>query len=403
MPDFIKTDKKKSCFGCRACEQICPNRSVSMLEDEEGFIYPHVNESLCTGCGLCVRHCPQLKDVVFSGHSDTPKVFAAKLKNSEILLRSSSGGMFSAIAETVIENGGVVFGCAFDNNLTARHICADKKEALASLRGSKYVASDLNNTYIQALNYLKQGQRVFYTGTPCQIAGLKAFLGRDYENLLTADLICHGVPSQKLFSKYLDWLKVKLGGQIIAFDFRNKEKRGWGFCCKVETAAKARHLNAEFDPYYSAFLEAKTYRYSCYSCKYAKTAREGDLTIADYWGIEFFHPGFYSKKGVSLLLVNSLKGQKMFEALKDKADCIPSKLEYAVYNNVNLTGPSKMPSSRTAIYKEIDALDFGLYARKYLKPSNKLKAVIKTIIPQPFRLMLKKLLFKISFSRGKIN
>ncbi|PYG86559.1 4Fe-4S dicluster protein [Ruminiclostridium sufflavum DSM 19573] len=396
MPAFIKIDKKEDCYGCRVCEQICPHNCISVSEDAEGFKYPAVDENLCTECGICIKHCPKINNTIFEeSQLKEPEVFAAKLKNEQVLLKSSSGGMFSAIAELVIEKGGVVFGCALDKDFIAKHICVENKVDLEGLRGSKYVQSDLNSSYLKARDYLMQGRLVFYTGTPCQISGLKAFLGKDCENLITADLICHGTPSQKLFSKYLDWLQNNLGEQLLTYEFRNKDKMGWGLCYKAATRTKTKYSHGDFDPYYSAFLKAKTYRYTCYSCKYATTVREGDFTLADYWGIELCHSKFYSSKGVSLLLINSLKGQVFFEELKGRIDYIPSKLEYAKMKNGNLEHPAKKPYIRDFIYKELDSMDFDTYLERNLKLDSKFRVGIKLIVPIPIKIALKKLLYKI--------
>ncbi len=396
MIAFMKIDKKEDCYGCRACEQICPNDCISMIEDAEGFIYPFVDENKCNECGLCVKHCPKTNNTIFDGSQlKEPEVFAAKLKNEQVLLRSSSGGMFSAIAELVIEKGGVVFGCALDKNLIAKHICVENKADLEGLRGSKYVQSDLNSSYLKARDYLIEGRRVFFTGTPCQISGLKAFLGKGSNNLLTADLVCHGTPSQKLFSKYLDWLQNKLGEQILTYEFRNKDRIGWGLGYKAATRTKSKYSHGDFDPYYSAFLKAETYRYTCYSCKYATTVREGDFTLADYWGIDLCHSKFYTNKGVSLLLINSLKGQDFFEELKEKIDYIPSKLEYAKINNGNLERPSKKPYIRDFIYTEINKMGFDNYLKRNFKLSSKFKVGVKLFVPEPIKIALKRLLYKI--------
>ncbi|SCN26551.1 Periplasmic [Fe] hydrogenase large subunit [Clostridium sp. N3C] len=413
MKNHIDITNKTKCCGCRACEQKCPNKCITMIEDNEGFFYPYVNEEKCIKCEVCIKHCPQLNNTIFDNQLKNPEVYAAKIKKENILMKSSSGGMFSAIAERVIDKGGVVFGCAFDENLIAQHIAVQNKDDLKLLRGSKYVASNLNNTYIQARNYLESGKIVFYTGLPCHIAGLKGFLGKTYDNLITADLICHGTPSQKLFSKYIKWIEKKYSkkafskvnnnledANVYSYDFRNKETKGWRCGNNKIVFGNARKTIvirpiSLIDPYFSSFLTSKTYRPSCYSCKYACETREGDFTFADYWGIELFHPEFYSPKGVSLLLINTQKGKSFFKEFKDDIDYILSDIKYAIQRNGHLNKPAERPKIRDIIYDEIDTLNFEEYAKKYLYPNGKLGLWIKYMLPENIKIKIKQILYKV--------
>ena len=197
-----------------------------MIEDEEGFRFPQVNGDLCIDCGLCTRRCPQLNTLPESDRLPSPEVFAAYAKDGDTVMSSSSGGLFTVLAEQVLKEGGVVFGAAYMENFEVCHVCVSRREDLEKLRRSKYVASDPGDTFRQVKELLSEGRRVLYTGCPCQIAGLRAYLNKDYDNLLTADIICHGTPSQKLFNKYLGWLKNKMGGEIQELNFRSK-KKGW--------------------------------------------------------------------------------------------------------------------------------------------------------------------------------
>lgn len=227
MNVYLTTGEKIYCSGCRSCEQVCTQNCVTIEYDNEGFLYPTISKEKCINCGLCIRSCPASKAVVTKSNLNNPVVYAAWNKVNNILNESSSGGVFSAIASYILKNNGVVFGCSLEDNLVAKHIGIRNEVELYKLRGSKYVQSDTQDTFKQVRNILKEGKQVFYTGTPCQIAGLKSFLARPYDNLITADLICHGVPSPKVFKEYLNMLEKKHGGKVVYFKFRDKEKYGW--------------------------------------------------------------------------------------------------------------------------------------------------------------------------------
>ncbi len=395
MKNNIQVLKKNSCYGCRSCEQVCPKKCIQMREDNEGFLYPLADNIICSSCGVCTKHCPGLTDTNISTEY-TQKVYAAKHVDKQVLNNSSSGGVFSAIAEKVINNGGVIFGCELDSSLKVRHTCVDSYDGLKKLRGSKYVASDLEDSFKEAKKILDTGRHVLFSGCPCHIAGLKAFLNKDYVNLYTCDLICHGTPSPKLFKKYIDYLQDKHKMKITNYEFRNKEKKGWGMNIKIslsnEETSKVSRPICLLDPYYSSFLSAQTYRPSCYSCKYTQISREGDFTLGDYWGIERFHPEIYSPQGVSVLLVNSRKGHELFNSIRENLIYIPSSVEKAQVKNGNLNKPSPRPKERGYIYNDIDNLDFYIYSQKYLNSGNRIISFIKYILPQSLKIKLKKYL-----------
>ena len=282
----------KNCTGCSACLQKCPKQCISMIANEEGFLYPVIDEKKCINCGLCTKVCPQLKKIKEES-TEYPKAYAMRNKNTEELKQSSSGGIFKVLANYVLENDGVVFGVAYDENLNVNHIKVKDKEKLKLLQGSKYVQSNINNTYKEAEKELKKNKIVLFSGTPCQIAGLNSFLMKYYDNLITCDLVCHGVPSQKLFKKYIEFLSEKFKSKVVKYNFRSKNKKGWGLVSQVETKdGKIRFVEPDFDPYYSNFLSSNTYRESCYKCYYSNCNRVSNITLADYWGINRIHPKF---------------------------------------------------------------------------------------------------------------
>lgn len=383
---------KNNCTGCRMCEQICPVKAIEMVENKEGFIEPKVNEEKCINCGLCFKRCPQLNDVK-NNRLDEIKVYAAKNKNIEEQKESSSGGIFSILANYVLENNGIVYGCAFNSNLIAEQISIESKEELYKLRGSKYVQSNTQNTFTEAKKDLENNRLVLYSGTPCQIAGLKAFLNKDYDNLITVDLVCHGVPSPKLFKKYLEYLEKKYKSRVINYEFRNKEKNGWGLTSKVVfDNGKKIYINANLDAYYKSFLKSYTYREVCYNCKYANSNRISDITLADYWGIQKQIPEFYDKQGISAMLINTKKGFEFFKQLKQNMIAKESNIYSVIKENHNLEYPSERVNLRENVYQNIDEKKFENYIKEDLKYKKELKDQIKKFIPTNIKKIIKKIL-----------
>lgn len=383
---MIITDQ---CTGCRTCEQVCPKHCITMHENSEGFLQPEVDEMRCVECGLCKKKCPQNIEHPLNFEQ---KVYAVRLRDEKALMKSSSGGAFWAMAQVVIDHHGVVFGAAYTKEFSIVHVKAENYEDLRKMQGSKYVQSDTADTYAECKKELDAGRWVLYTGTPCQIAGLRSYLSKDYSNLITVDLICHGVPSPKLFKKYLSWLSGKYGEPVLEYDFRTKENVGWGLEYRAKTKTKTQFLSGGLDPYYNKFLSGSIYRMCCYSCKYANMNRVGDITIGDYWGIEKYHPEFYDKKGVSVIILNTVNGEGFFEKIKNHYDYIESNIPNAMAENKNLSKPTPMPSERVDIYKEIDTLSTTNYFASYFQipMKRRLKAMIKKMLPQKMILMLKR-------------
>ena len=327
---------------------------------------------------MCQKVCPAIN---FKSNIDAgfPVAYAVKNKDNNDLIHSSSGGMFSVLAKMVLQNNGVVYGAAYDKNNKVIHIGIDSEKELKKLQGSKYVQSDINNSYINVERNLKSGKLVLFTGTPCQIKGLKNFLIRDYDNLITCDLVCHGVPSQKLFAKYIDYLEKKYKRKIKSYNFRSKERNGWGLTAKVVFKNKTfKFINSDFDPYYSNFLNCNTYRLSCYNCEFACLNRTSDITLADYWGVLQFHSDFYSKDGVSLVLINSKKGKDIFNKVKDKIEYIDTGISNAIQKNKNLIKSSTRTGVRSIIYNGINSNPNFIKSR--LKVKITLKKVAKLFI-----------------------
>lgn len=385
-------NQKKQCTGCRACEQLCPKNAIHMVEDEEGFLTPEVDHNLCINCGICANKCPQLRNIEKKVEQEC---YAAKIKDKETLMNSSSGGIFSVLANHVLKQNGKVYGAIFTEDLQIEHIGIDKISEMKKLRGSKYVQSNTKNTFSEVKQDLENGKKVLYSGTPCQIAGLKNYLGKKYENLFTVDIVCHGVPSPQLFKKYINNIEDKYKGKITNFSFREKEKRGWGLNLKIQLDnGKVIQKFADLDPYYKSFLAGDIYRESCYECKYANNNRVGDITLADYWGIEYEHPEFIDNNGISAVMVQTKKGKNMWKEIEEEIESIPTTIEKIAKHNHNLKQPTKRKSIRNNVYKGLENKEFNKYCKENLYFKKKLKDRIKSLISEESKRKLKKMLKK---------
>lgn len=303
------------CTGCTACKVACPKQAIGMMADKEGFLRPHIDATKCIQCHACERACP----VLHPGDPDeTPTCYAARTKDDALRLASSSGGLFTELARPILAKGGVVFGCVWEKPaLVAIHAKAETEDALAEMRGSKYVQSDLRDTYREVKVALEKGRDVLFSGTPCQIAGLKRYLGKVYDHLLTVEIICHGAPSPDVFKTYKQELAKRFGDFPVNITFRNKDP-SWKQCSLVSTYTDARaHREDLYDnPYVKAFLRDLCLRPSCYDCQ-AKGGRSGaDITIADFWGIEKVCPALDDDRGTSAVLLHTQKGLHTWEALQ---------------------------------------------------------------------------------------
>lgn len=326
---------KKNCSGCTACLHACPNSSIVMAADEQGFLYPKVNESSCTKCGACVAVCP-FKDSRPNDKIDISDqlVYALKHRDQGIRYASTSGGAFSAISAHFLEMGGVVYGAAFNEALQVLHVRCTTTSERDSLRGSKYVQSVLGNTFSYIREDLESGRQVLFTGTPCQVAGLYAYLGKDYQKLFCCDLVCHGVPSQLLFKEYLAYVEGKGRSKVTGIEFRNKS-RGWTeFSFVIHTENGETSVRFNDDPYCYLFSLNIMLRPACYTCKFANMHRVADITMGDFWGIEKSNPGFKDDMGVSLVLANTSKGRAVLRLIGDtilaigssRTDCLQPNL-----------------------------------------------------------------------------
>ena len=378
------------CTACRACEQLCTHGAISMVADDEGFLTAQIDPSLCVDCGLCTKRCPQNERDERKEKSEEPQTFAIRLRDDEILYRSASGGAFAGIAKAWIEDGGVVFGVVYDSEWRAHHVCSSTIDELMPILSSKYVQADTRDTYKEVKRLLADGRKVLYSGTACQIGGLKSYLGHHQYagQLLTIDLICHGVTSPLLFQQYIKWLSQQVGAPISEYDFRDK-RGGWGLGYKYKY--KYKYKSCTVDPYYMRFLEGEAYRECCYSCRYASVQRPGDLTIGDYWGIEREHPLFFNTKGVSCILINNAAGEAIWKRYGSLFYSQESTFGQVARHNHNLLRPTTRPALRNTIYKGIntDRDWFASHMAATFHPS--LLVRIKALMPMWVRLIVKRL------------
>lgn len=392
---MVEITNKKKCCGCTACAEICPKHCIEMKEDNEGFLYPFVDVEKCVNCGLCNKACPELN----VGRKIKPlKVWAAYSIDEEIRKNSSSGGIFFTVASHIIHKGGVVFGARYNEQWGVEFGKAETVEDLKPLMVSKYVQSNVGSAYIECKQLLKEGRPVFFTGTSCQIAGLRCFLGKEYDSLLTAEVVCHGVPSPRVWHMYLDEIRNEVKGVgvekgiIETISFRKKnpswDRFNFNVSFKGENASKKE---SGIDVYHMENIYMKGFVYnlilrpSCYECPF-KSGRSGaDLTIADYWGVKKFHPDFYDDKGTSIVMANTNKGKGVVDELKLRK--VESSYSKVRYSNPAIVKPHKPHVKRDVFFNSFrdkdsisDWIDECLIIPNWLKQKQHIDSIIDLII-----------------------
>lgn len=395
MVDII--DKSKCC-GCSACSQRCPKQCIKMKEDKEGFLYPSVDYNVCIKCGICIKVCPFLNE---TNNNYPIKCLAIKHPSHKIQLESSSGGAFSLIAEYVIkEYNGIVFGAKFDNNWEVKHDYTDNLEGLEPLRMSKYVQSNIGDCFKLVKKFLLNNIYVMFVGTPCQIKGLKLFLNKEYDNLFTVDFVCHGVPSPMIWRNYINHIIISNKATnsnkqniIKSIQFRNK-KHGWkNYHFEIMFNHNKKDRKTIFFPlkqdniineslkknvYLRGFIHDMYLRPSCYKCKCKDFSSGSDITLGDFWGVETLYPELYDKDGVSILTINTIKGEHLYHKLNTTS----SEIEY---EKIKLYNPS--------FYKSVDDYKYRTLFFK-LYPHIRFKLLVISIsiinkIDKIFKILLK--------------
>ena len=376
------------CTGCCACASACSAGAITMQEDSEGFRYPVVNAEACIGCLACERACPADAEELPTGKTEAYYAFA---KDAEICQSSSSGGVFTLLAQQILSRGGLVFGAGFDEAFRVCHQAIDNMTDLARLRTSKYVQSDLGTSFSEVKSSLQSGRPVLFSGTPCQIAALRQYLGKDYENLYTQDIICHGVPSPAVWTQYL--AQQHCGKKIKAINFRDKTL-GWNdFSMKIDYADGTSYRElATKDPFERAFLANLTLRPSCYQCQYKTVSRMSDLTLADYWGVELVHPELKEQQGVSLLLVHTEKGKRLLDEIAPDLTYGSTDLVCATTMNHATTHSVPWHPHREDFFAARQSEPYASLVERLLKPSaaQRMKKAIRRNGARVKRLIRKK-------------
>lgn len=348
-----------TCTGCSACVSVCPTGSISMKEDREGFLQPHIDAETCINCRKCEKTCPIVSPITIPTDFET-QAYAAINKDEAIRMRSSSGGIFHALAKWIIEQGGVVFGARFNDQWEVVHDYTETLEGIEPFMRSKYVQSRIGNTFKQAKRFLEQGRQVLFVGTPCQIGGLKAYMKKDYDNLLTIDFVCHGVPSPGVWKMYNhEYFK---NDELISFNFRDKSE-GWiSYQCIIESKTKTNIERKKLlqNDYFRGFRKEVYLRQSCYECNFRTYHRISDFTIADYWGVDQRCPSMYDNKGTSIVFGHTQFAQNVFKDLSDGLHAKVQSREDATWGNpgMDYENPERSPITRKLFYIAFHLLSF---------------------------------------------
>ena len=355
------------CTACAACVSVCPKQCISMREDREGFLQPKIDTTLCIECHRCEKVCPILNPIAIPNDFET-KAYAAINKDDEVRAQSSSGGVFFPLAQWVINQGGVVFGARWNEKWEVVHDYAEDIEGVKAFMRSKYVQSVVGDTLKQAKSFLEAGRWVLYSGTPCQIGGLKSYLGKEYEKLVTVDLICHGVPSPGVWRSYL---KDYFGKEkIVDINFRDK-RDGWlGFQCVTTTTTTTTYCEKQMEnPYFRGFLTNVYLRNSCYNCHFRQYHRTSDITLADYWGIEKICPDMHDNKGTSVVLAHTEKGENVLLTMSSDLHMIAQDYDAVVSCNKAMITDYDKPQGRSTYFSYFFYLGFR-YSRLVIRIGN---------------------------------
>lgn len=380
---------KKHCTSCTACSNTCPKQCITLQKNEDGFNYPRIDKSKCIECNLCENICP----VINNKHTNSKiKAYAVKNKNEEVRMESTSGGFFSLLADYVLENDGYVAGAAYDENFVVKHIIINDKSELYKLRGAKYSQSELGNIFFSIKKLLEDEKMVLFSGTSCQCEGLKAFLKKDYKNLITADLICHGVPSPEVWQKYIDYRSNKENDGIrpkkINMRCKNSGWSNYGYSTEFvyENGKRTLVLNSS-DLFMKAFVGNICLRESCSDCKVKRINRVTDFTLGDYWGIWNQYPEFDDNRGISAVFVHSDKGEELLNNLNGQLELIETDAENVYKENISFIESSKPHPDRNEFLERVTADNFEELIKKYfpVKESKidiitRIKRILKRVI-----------------------
>lgn len=398
------------CTGCGACYNICRFGAIKMVLNNEGFLEPKVDPEKCVNCGQCIAVCPANK---FSGprRNKIPKVYLSWVKNQRLRYKSSSGGAFVLFANYILDLGGKVYGAVYTKDFLVEIVSVGEKKGLKAMQGSKYVQSNTLKTFKQVEKDLKAKKNVLYAALPCQIAGLYAYLKRDYDKLYTLDLVCHGAPSVGLFENYLKHTEKELNDKISYINQKEPNKK-WtsliSFNIKIKTKLGMEvYRNFQNDPYINAFSKSLSFNKCCYGCKYASLPRVGDISLGDFGGLGvlYKYSGEDTSSGVSQVLVNSSKGENLFKEVRKNAYCQRRKLKECVSFNRNVWRPTKWNLKRDFFYEDFKKMSFEELDKKYMSGNFKSKIIgyVKLFIIKIFGgINVNKLMYLYSRVRGDV-
>lgn len=384
---MIDLKKKSDCCGCTACASICAKGAIKMKSDEEGFLYPICDISQCNDCHLCEKICPIIYRDNNTYHNRPLKILAVRNKEKEILYHSSSGGAFSALAEEILIKHGIIYGAEYNEKHIVIHSKETTKNGILKFRGSKYVQSNICGIYEEIKSYLHKGELVLFSGTPCQVEGLKCFLRKPYENLITVDILCHGVPSPKIFSDYIKFIKKYSIGHLKNIFMKDKTF-GWGYQ-NVRLYFKEGYT--EFNTPLSSLWNKIYYdhicnRPSCHNCKFTNLYRAGDITLGDFWNIEKSHKEFYSSLGVSLLMINTTKGESIWNNIKQNFAYIQSNINECMQPVLQYPQPESIEKEQ--FWKDYKKYGFEKVIRKRYRITN--YKLLKNILQQSINILRRK-------------
>lgn len=375
---MIQIENKTNCMSCAACYNICPTNAIKMVEDNEGFKYPQIDENKCIKCNLCEKVCPNINKIEKNENAKNPTVIAAWSKNNYVRLDSTSGGIFTELAKVLYKEDGYVCGAIYNEKWMVEHFISNDEKDIEKIRSSKYLQSDINDIYKKIKELLEQEKKVLICGSPCQISGLYSFLQKEYENLYTCDFICRGMNSPKIFKKYLENLELKYKSKVKKIKFKNK-KYGWhNFSTKIDFENKKSYIGGRYeDSYMVGYLRYNAFmRPSCYDCKFKGFPRVGDITVADFWGIENINSKLDNDKGTSMILLNSQKGTALFEKIKENINFEEIYSENVFNNNVCAKSSVEMTEAREKVFENIDKMSYKELSENFF-PTPNLKERIK--------------------------
>lgn len=379
---MIEIIDKSKCSGCAACANVCPRDCIEMSPDALGFLYPKVDSQVCIDCGLCAKICPVSNRNSFE-ENRIESAYATKNRDDDVRKNSSSGGVFSLLAQKVLDNGGVVYGAAFDEDCRVNHLSVSSKSDMLKLQGSKYVQSNIAFAYRDVEKDLKEGKQVLFTGTPCQVNGLNAYLRQEYDNLITQDLICHGVLSSVVFEKYLSYRAQKQGAKVQSMAFRDKTN-GWkDYAIKISFDDGSQYsITHTKDEAMRVYLKNYALRPSCYKCAFKGKNRTSDITLADFWGAKNIVPQMDDDKGLSFVICHSTKGSKFLQSILANTESQSVNYEDVIRYNMSGEKSASEPKNNNEFCKEILENSFAEVVEKYCKVSfkSKLKRVVKAIV-----------------------